>query len=483
MSIARPIRTVLSLLLLVPASSAVAQGVAPPTFQAWLRPEYGLRDLRAFDQALELDDDQRAIVETLLTDYAEIFAARASELTAEIQTLTSTYTASPDDGSGPRAQYGALLREQQERMEAAEDPETRERIRREYGKRIAALRAKIGQEPGARDGSRMREMMARIDAVLEPWHDERVALAMTLTDGVQVTLRDEQQASWPPLERRLRRDRELTRGRLSGETTDLTRLVGDLEISADDAAILDGMLDEYGIVLDAAIRARTAALLASTRSDAGVGALQQEVETRAAICNVNFEWSERVATALPEPAREPFREAFRREAFPRLARKTATDRLFDTALRITGPDPDQHAAIETLGAEYRAEREVFDDAFRAITREHEPRQYRAQLETRWAQGGAESPADDPIAKARRERRELGERYAARLSDLLTEAQREQLPLSRGADGTARSGTQLERQAWVMDRFDADGDGTLNPDELEAVREYLRDRRNRDGEPQ
>jgi hypothetical protein len=104
-------------------------------------------------------------------------------------------------------------------------------------------------------------------------------------------------------------------------------------------------------------------------------------------------------------------------------------------------------------------------------------------------GGSTERAESPIRKAEEDRRTIEDTYLEQLRMLLTEEQiealggletREQRQVDRNSwrdsgrnrDSGHSGGFEGGREAF-MNRFDADGDGTISESEREAIRDHFR----------
>jgi hypothetical protein len=187
----------------------------------------------------------------------------------------------------------------------------------------------------------------------------------------------------------------------------------------------------------------------------------------------------------------------------RIYRATATERMFDEAMKIEGLDPEVLQSIVDLYGSYRTEVSSINDRLKNLAKSEEPASIVREGERfvsmvsqgvsgmarnmgRGFGGAGGETADDPMRKAFDERSAVGERYQERLKALLTPEQWEALPKGRtqggggGGFGTA-AGMQrmLERipedqRKQLMDRVDTNKNGTIDEDEMNGVREYMRE---------
>jgi hypothetical protein len=156
--------------------------------------------------------------------------------------------------------------------------------------------------------------------------------------------------------------------------------------------------------------------------------------------------------------------------------------MFEAALELEDLDEETREAIEQLQQAFLADVGARNEQLRQTIIGYEPSSIRQRFERRTPrlpEVGADR-AEDPIQAAYTARREAVDQYVAQLEGLLTEEQIRELPGARGASWDLRRGsTGPGRGSSIRDRFDEDGDGRLNEAELEALREYLRQRRRGD----
>lgn len=346
-------------------------------------------------------------------------------------------------------------------------------------RRMSAIRAEL-DGPDDAWKSAIRRAQSDRARIIGEWSIEAGALRDALVHDVQDLLTDEQCRRWPDLERRMRREKTLGRGRLAGEKLDLVRLASGLE-PAPPPSIAD-LISAYSVDLDTVLRARNALPLgmsAASGPRAGGVDADREVAARKAVRDVNFAYAESIAAALSPDLATAFLDRVNRAAFPRVYRSAPIEgRLRAVAVR---PELDeaQRDAVADLEGEYLARLAAMRNELREVIRRHEPDAYRRRLE-RQVHAPLESPepasGPDPILSAFARRSALDEEIATRLRSLLTP----ELALTllgrtpRGVPGDpAAKRTTIEQQGWVMARFDADRDGRLDEDELNALRDFLR----------
>jgi hypothetical protein len=211
---------------------------------------------------------------------------------------------------------------------------------------------------------------------------------------------------------------------------------------------------------------------------------------------VNDNYAELVAATLGEeaPAAAELTEAFRLRGYGRVFRETRAQRAFDAALELEGLEQDIIDSINALYAGYLAELRAMNEQLLALVRREEPKQRTARMEWMAARRAGQDVerAADPLREAFDRRDEMDDRYLEQLQALLTPEQYEELDVperrrgrgDRGGMGGGRGGgggrfgdmteeERAQRRAEFLDRFDSNGDGEIDADEREAIRDAFR----------
>jgi hypothetical protein len=496
---------------------------------AMFQPDFLRRDMRLFVDHLSLDDDQSAIVEALLLDYETAFDAASDNNRAEMRSL---FPQREEDAANRerRQVLTAELREiarelrdsRRQDDEVAPGPVDPERLAA-MRSRLEAIQAEMRElrppRPDREQMTRMREEMSRMR---RGWQRERMALRAAFLSDLHAVLNERQLELWPAFERTLRREKSIPRGQLSGERIDLFRLLREIGVGADEMRRLESELDDYALMLDDALVPRDRHLetgrdemFDAMRNDdlaAAIEIAEREAALRIRVRDVNETYAEVLAEQLTgtfdAERGNALRAMFRERAYGRIYRPTVMQRSFSIAAELEGVDAETVEVIRSLESSYLSELALHNDRLHATTRAEEPKRTAERLRQRLEQPRGEDrnrgqgrrrgrwDADDPIRERFDERDELDRRYRPQLEALLTEEQIEELPRLRerrgagqfrargdggaGGDDAARA----ERRQRMMQLFDKDGDGELNDEEREAVRDYFRTlRRQRgDGEP-
>jgi methylmalonyl-CoA mutase cobalamin-binding domain/chain len=164
----------------------------------------------------------------------------------------------------------------------------------------------------------------------------------------------------------------------------------------------------------------------------------------------------------------------------RLYHPTRTEVAFDAALGLAGLDTAATGSIATLRESFLSELAAQNTALEQVTRDAEPslmtEAWRRRADRGRGAGAAEG--DNPIHTAMSARFELEARYRAQLEALLTPEQVAQLPgvpMARdgGRPGPQRPSSDENLRRTMRERFDTNGDGQLDQQEIEKAKESHR----------
>lgn len=462
------------------------------------------RDVPLMRDQLGLDQGQVTVVETLVGDYETQFN-EASDKAQQAQRDAMMKMFQSFMGNGAREKFQESFQKiqadlEQMAVEAGGElpPETRRQYFREQMQKMTEEMTKEREASGA--AAETRRIAGEMAQAAERWRRERAEMDTHLLDGVRATLRDPQAAKWAAFDRFLRREKTLSRGRLSGESVNLFAVVDESGISKDSVGKLGTMLDEYEVRLDEALKRRNEylaqneakALKAITEGDAK--AMEQladrMIDLRNGVRRVNEESRASIVAALPPDEGRKVEKAALEAAYGRVYRATRTDRAFKAALELPDLSPDARKAIEELQAAYALEIEAMNQRITQTIRKSEPEQMKQEA-VRAAgllNGGArffDGPPEDPADALYEKRGDMGDGFVKRMSALLTPEQAEKLPKGTGRDDGRRQGPfgswtiadMPEDVRAAAKTADKDGNGILEGDER---REFFRGMRPPDG---
>lgn len=275
---------------------------------------------------------------------------------------------------------------------------------------------------------------------VEDWAGKKAQLRdQLITDISEQVLNDQQQQQWPSVVRQLTRMKSLNKGRLSGENVDLFVVAKEIGIDPEDSAAVQALMDQYEVALDQEIRERDAALNAWRRSrnevmqNKDTAAYLQSVErliaARTGLRDTNEQYLLLVAAAMPSDLAEKFTQAARERAFPRVFRPTQMHRLIKAARELSSLQPQQVTALSELESSYNVELGVLNETMVRMIKQSDAQQERARAEQQMARmTGVRTPKpEDPLREEFRKREQLNQTYMEKLQGILTPEQWTALP--------------------------------------------------------
>lgn len=343
-------------------------------------PDFMTRDVRLFQDGLELDDTQRVIIEALFNDYQDSFDAGLAKMKQRFE-------------------------EMRPELQAMDE----------------------------------RRVMAMVFVPFDEWGKEKAVLREQFLENVRVLLTTEQQEMWPAFDRRLRREKELHKGRLSGESTDLLAIVRDLNLDEETLRPVKPVLEAYDIALDNAIKARQQSIsgrssemlshMANENVELSMAIFETQLGRRMAIRSVNDEYILKIAEALPADSGAKFRATALDRAYPRVYRETPAERLLKAALELPDLNPDIRSSVELILQNYQVEVAAMNESLVKTLRDFEPKELRLRAEAFTARmsGGQATKIEDPSREDFARREELGREYAKQLQAVLLPEQFGGLP--------------------------------------------------------
>lgn len=373
---------------LVLTASAPAQFGEAAGFGEMMSPYFLRRDLTIFVDELELDEGQTAILESLYSDYEDEHEAGKVRMLERLSNM----------------------RDELENLE-------RDRI--------------------------MQLVFKPFEDRSEEWEGMRTQFLA----NVEAILNGRQLEMYTQFRRQLRREKEIPKGRFSGESVNLFHAVAQLDLAPSVLEYLQPTLDQYDLRLDAALEVRERllrdsrlAMMTSIKDDDHASALtiyDRQIDARIAVRRINDEFTMVLYEALPAEADAEFLATVRERAYPRIYRATAVQRILAAAKQLEGLSSETLQAIENLEASYLAEVAGINDTIRRLLQEYEPEEarFRASSFAARSEGKRPSKPSDPTRDEYRRRDEVGRRYVEMLRDLLTPEQFESLP---GAQRALRS---------------------------------------------
>ena len=484
-----------------------------------LEPDFARGDVRIVVRQLALTEDQSGVLETLIVDYETQYEPESNAIQTAMSEIGRTMMRSfmtPERQEQMRQTWESIQAEMKEAEAAgAMDEEARGAFIRERMQKASEKFAAAAETSGI--DAEIKAAMGQLLEKMEEWQSRKALLRDNFASGLKAVLDDDQLSQWPAFERFLNREKTLPRGRISGENVNLFLVVDELRLPPEEFAKVEPMFNDYEGRLDAALRARNSYLEESMprlfksikdadANDAG-RIFERQAELRGAVRDVNEEFRTAMVGALGESTwSKQLDKAVLAAGWDRIYRATATDRMFEEAMKLEDLDPAVLQSVVDLFGQYRMELTPINDRLKNHARTEEPAQIvrdgerfvgmisqgiagMARNMGRGGPGGADG-AEDPSRKVFDERNALGERYQDRLKALLTPEQWEKLPKGRGqgrggqgGDGGfgGQGGMQRildrlpeEQRKQFMDRVDKNKNGEIDEDERQAVGEYMRE---------
>lgn len=428
---------------------ASAQGPMAIDFEAAFSPDYSIRDLPVFKSELILDDEQTAIVESILRDHSEQFEQILGQVREDLRSAQAALGAEDPEIDRQREEIreeiAALFESMQADLQSAEASGTNVmEVRKKYEGEVQALKTRLEQlQSQPMKPEQMGKLFNDASLRLEQWRIERKRLSEKLASDTQAILREEQRPRWAALERRIVRQNTLGRGRLQGESVDLFLVVRDQHLDATQAQNVTQQMTDYEMRLDAVLRKRNDRIETSERemfkavasSDRdGLSTILGEItKARIDVRNVNDETAAALAAALGEEPGAKLTASYRQRAYSLVFRETQTLRLIKAARELGGLTPVQVESLDQLQRSFQAELEPMNEQVLLAVRQHEPAQV-VQRELRLLlpptvemENTERDLGPDGVQQAFARRAEMGQRYDAQLQVILGDELYERLP--------------------------------------------------------
>jgi hypothetical protein len=459
------------------------------------------RDVPLIKEQLKLDDGQTTIVETLVTDYEAAFTQASDKASAAQQELMRSMFQS-FMGGNMRERFQGFGENMQKDIEQIEkdsgtemSPEARSQYFRDQmdkmSQQIAAERETNGE------AAQTRKIVGDMTLLAEKWRKERGVLDRQVMDEIKTSLKSEQTAKWESFERFMRREKLLSRGRLSGENVNLFAVLDEAGLTKEQIASTGALLDEYELRLDEALKKRSEFLgqnegkvmTAIQNSDAKSleDLASKGVDLRNAVRNVNEQYRTAIAGALPPEEAKRFTQAALASGFARVYRPTRAERAFEKALSLEGMSPETLTAIGEMQIAMMAELVGMNEKIAQTIRKAEPVQLKEEAvrSAGLLNGGASrmfgrndpDVADEMLSK----RGDMTDKYVERLKALLTAEQIALLPKGTGRDDGRNQGpfgswtiaNMPEENRAMAKGVDKDGNGIIEGDERREMFRAMR----------
>lgn len=277
----------------------------------------------------------------------------------------------------------------------------------------------------------------RMPAVEKTWTEESRRLDRAFFEDLRALAPEGAEGPWGAVERMRRREVELPRGSLSGESVDLIEVVEGLKLPTDAAAAVTPALEEYELDLDRVLAERQRMVSGAPGFEPGkpldIEAMQKSMnqarEAGAKVREVNERHARKLEGLIPEDRREAFAAEVRKRSFPRVYRASRPSRDLEAALKLADLDGTQREQLQSIQESYERDLGAANEAWARAIRESEADEQHGNMVT---PSGAQlrmrfGDEPEPLAAARKARRDLDEKTGARLRQVLSPSQVEKLP--------------------------------------------------------
>ena len=459
------------------------------------------RDVPLIKEQLKLDDGQTTVVETFVTDYEAAFTDASDKAsTAQQDLMRSMFQSFMGGNMRERYQgFGENMQKDIEQIEKDSGTEMSPEARAQYfrdqmdkmSQQIAAERETSGE------AEQTRKIVGDMTVLAEKWRKERGVLDQQVMEEIRSSLKPDQSAKWESFERFMRREKLLGRGRLSGENVNLFAVLDEAGLSKEQITATVGILDEYELRLDAALKKRSDFLgqnegkVMTAIQNSDVKSLEdlasKGVDLRNAVRNVNEQYRTTIANALPPEEAKRFTQAALASGFSRVYRPTRAERAFEKALTLEGLPPETLTAITEMQMAMMVELVGMNEKIAQTIRKAEPVQLKEEAvrSAGLLNGGASrmfgrndpDVADEMLSK----RGDMTDKYVERLKALLTAEQIALLPKGTGRDDGRNQGpfgswtiaNMPEENRAMAKTADKDGNGIIEGDERREMFRAMR----------
>lgn len=276
----------------------------------------------------------------------------------------------------------------------------------------------------------------------EEWSAERLQIGDDFLASVQIILNEQQLDRWDQFRRELFREKNLHKGKYSGESMSLVNIVRDLELEKAYLRLVEPTIEEYELALDQALRERINVLRATQtdviqslqESDArlGLNALDRQIRSRLQVRDTNLRFIDVIAAALPDADAAEFRADAMEDAFPRVYRSLPIIKMYEAALRLDGLTDDQLEGVQNLFAQLQAELAPLNETLvqQILTYEPAIEKHRARIAAARMSGDTDPASQSPQRPNFAARSAVEKRYAMLLRELLGDELYHTLPYAQ-----------------------------------------------------
>ncbi len=296
-----------------------------------------------------------------------------------------------------------------------------------------------------RDPSVWREMGSKMRSLSE----EAEGVEQQFFEDVKLLLNESQFERWPIVQREHRRTSTIDRGLLSGESVDLVEIVRTVAPeyeSPELAQIIESYAGELDRVLIKRNEVYTSGLsqardLMRSGDFETINELFDEArEAGLRVRNINRRYARQIEPLLPEDIRGKFDREVQEGSFPRVYRRSYAGRVFASVEEIGDLSAEQSERIEAIRATYSRQAQTINTKWAKAIEENE---LSMDVMSMMRRGRGNNTPDD-ISEARSARRELDQKVAGQIKDVLTDKQAAKLPEEPRFDRDRRRGQDGRR---------------------------------------
>lgn len=298
------------------------------------------------------------------------------------------------------------------------------------------------------DWSIFAEQMAPL---MKEWSERKKELDEGFLRELKSVLSPEQLTRWPMLERDRRRSKMLPDARLPGEDVDFVTILDPVREELKDSAVrarLDELLEAYMIELDDALTSRQKAL-ETMREEFRQAQMSGDRERakeiwsdatrkRESVRSINTHLLAVVKGVLDQETAAAVERQYLERAYPVAFEPTRAEKYVEKALELDSLTEDQHAVIGSRQDQLLSDLQpIRERLMEAIDEQAAKLPYWMQaMQVSEDENGVfaftidnmnDEDEDDPFRDALRERFDLSRRTQKGVSEVLTQAQRDQIP--------------------------------------------------------
>lgn len=285
--------------------------------------------------------------------------------------------------------------------------------------------------------------------IRDEWGKRKDRFDQDFFDELKLILSDEQLSRWSIVERELRRMELIWRGRMAGESVDLTLLVENEGVPMTDGLV--GVLERYAEAMDNALRARVSFFedhpqseqreLLERDPEKAARQFERARSAREAVRDVNARFVPLVAQAMGPEAGADLRAAWIKSVTNTAHHASTAQEAIDGAQGLRSLTEQQATMLELINERYEEEFAAWLEKYAAVVMEVESEAVPFPIQRAIGAMPARDPERDPRIREVNERSQVPELeriWRARLNldratrrevqALLTPEQRERMPL-------------------------------------------------------